>query len=136
MALKITNPIKNKASKLVMTVNGDVIGGMIDDGDWLRAESKAFGNFNYLYDTLAPTITLFSLKKKKVLPSDHISFQITDKLSGIADYNIYVNGIWQIAEYDAKSKTVTCYFPEASKSTNSIKIEVLDKAGNKAVLNY
>ena len=136
ISLKITNLIKNKASKLVMTVNGDVIGGLMDDGDWLRAESKTFGTFNYLYDTLAPTISISALKKKKVAPTDHISFKITDQLSGIADYNIYVNGVWQIAEYDAKSKTVSCYFSEAPKNSNSIRIEVLDKVGNIAVLNY
>ena len=136
ISLKITNLIKNKASKLVMTVNGDIIGGLMDDGDWLRAESKTFGTFNYLYDTLAPTISISALKKKKVPPTDHISFKITDQLSGIADYNIYVNGVWQIAEYDAKSKTVSCYFSEAPKNSNSIRIEVLDKVGNKAVLNY
>ena len=138
IGLKINNPIKQKESKLVMTVNGDPIGGQFEDG-WLRAESKSFGTFNYNYDTIVPTITIPPSKKKASTSSANktfIHFKISDKLSGIADYNIYVNDVWQIAEYDAKSQTVTCYLTEAPKATNSIRIEVSDKVGNKAIVSF
>ncbi len=95
MGLKINKPIKQKESKLVMTVNGDPIGGQFED-DWLRAESKSFGTFNYTYDTIAPTITIPTSKKKKTPITNFIHFKISDKLSGIADYNVYVNDVWQI----------------------------------------
>ena len=122
----------------MMTVNGDPIGGQFEDG-WLRAESKSFGTFNYNYDTIAPTITIPPSKKKTSTSSANktfIHFKISDKLSGIADYNVYVNDVWQIAEYDAKSQTVTCYLTEAPKATNSIRIEVSDKVGNKAIVSF
>ena len=138
IGLKINNPIKQKESKLVMTVNGDAIGGQFEDG-CLRAESKAFGTFNYSYDTIAPTITILTPKKKAstgLTNGTSIHFKISDKLSGIADYNVYVNDVWQIAEYDAKTQTVTCYLTEAPKATNSIRIEVSDKVGNKAFLSF
>jgi len=135
MGLKINNPIKQKESKLVMTVNGYAIGGQFEDG-WLRAESKAFGVFNYTYDTIAPTITIPTSKKKKTPITNFIHFKISDKLSGIADYNVYVNDVWQIAEYDAKTQTVTCYLTEAPKATNSMRIEVTDKVGNKAIVRF
>ena len=138
IGLKINNPIKQKESKLVMTVNGDAIGGQFEDG-WLRAESKSLGTFNYTYDTIAPNITIPPSKKKASAGSDNktfIHFKISDKLSGIADYNVYVNDVWQIAEYDAKSQTVTCYLTEAPKTTNSIRIEVIDKVGNKAMISF
>lgn len=131
MGLKITNPIKNKESKLVMTVNGDVLGGKYEDG-WLYADSKYFGSFNYKYDTIAPTIMFPSSKKKNPITT-FVSFKITDNLSGIADYNVYVNDVWQIAEYDAKSNTVTCCLNEPA--TGKLRIEIVDKVGNKAVLN-
>lgn len=134
MSLKIINPIKNKESKLVMTVNGDVIGGKFEEG-WLTADSKSFGSFKYTYDTVAPTITFPPSKKKHSTSSvaNKISFKISDNISGIADYNVYVNDVWQIAEYDAKSNMVSCYFTETDPKT--IRIEVSDKVGNKAVLN-
>lgn len=134
MSLKISNPIKNKESKLVMTVNGDVIGGNFEDG-WLTADSKSFGSFKFTYDTVAPTITFPPSKKKHSASSgtNKISFKIADNISGIADYNVYVNDVWQIAEYDAKSNTVSCYFTETDPKI--VRIEVSDKVGNKAVLN-
>ncbi len=135
MGLKINNPIKQKESKLVMTVNGDAIGGQFQDS-WLRAESKSFGTFSYTYDTIAPTITFSKSKKKKTPITNFIQFTISDKLSGIADYNVYVNDVWQIAEYDAKTQTVTCYLTEAPKANNSIRIEVTDKVGNKAIVRF
>ena len=134
IALKIKTPLKNKESKLVMTVNDDEIGGKFDEG-WLRTESKAFGAFNFKYDTIAPSIIVANTKNKKRIATNSIRFKITDNLSGIADYNVYVNNIWQIAEYDAKTGMVACYLIEALKGTDSIRIEVLDKVGNVATFN-
>jgi len=132
IALKV-KPIKNKESKLVITVNDDVIGGKFEDG-WLSADAKSFGVFDYKYDTIAPTIIFPVNKKKKTTKLiNHIVFKIADNMSGIADYNVFVNEVWQIAEYDAKSKTVTCYFTEANPK--KLRIEVIDKVGNKTVLN-
>jgi hypothetical protein len=75
-------------------------------------------------------LSLPSSKKKTSINS--VRFKVTDNLSGIADYHIYVNGVWQIAEYDAKSATISCNFSEANPKT--LKIEVIDRVGNKAVL--
>ena len=135
MGLKVKNLLNNKESKLVMTVNGDVIGGKYEDG-WLYADAKSFGSFNYKYDTIAPIITFPSPKKKtstNLVPKASIHFKITDNLSGIADYNVLVNDVWQIAEYDAKSNTVSCYFTESNPK--KIRIEVTDKVGNKTILD-
>ena len=84
------------------------------DNGWLEADTKSFGVFNYIYDTIAPIITLINHNKKKELQNfkNSISFKVSDKLSGIKDYNIFINDIWSIAEYDAKTNTVNCYFDE------------------------
>ncbi len=132
MALKISNPLKELESKLVMTVNGEIIGGKFENG-WLRAEPKAFGNYNYMYDTVAPVIT-YASKKLPVNMSagKSVSFKVTDAGSGVGEYAVYINTIWQIAEYDAKSSTITCYFDDATpKGTITINVEVPDKVGNK-----
>jgi murein DD-endopeptidase MepM/ murein hydrolase activator NlpD len=114
--------------KLVLINNDNCINGIYENG-WIKAETKTLGIFSFGYDTVAPTI-LFSATKKAI--TNHISFKIMDNLSGIADYNVYVNDVWQIAEYDAKSNTVTCYFTESTPK--NLKIEVTDKVGNKAIL--
>ena len=130
LSIKIPKAIPGKENKMVLINEGHCMVGTYENG-WLKAESKSFGIFSYGYDTVAPTIVLPSSKKKASASS--IRFKVADNLSGIADYHIYVNGVWQIAEYDAKSATITCYFTEPNPKT--LKIEVTDKVGNKAVLN-
>ncbi len=129
LSMKIPKVIKGKEDKMVVLNEGHCMVGTYENG-WLQVESKLFGMFSFGYDTIVPTITLLSSKVKQ---TNSIKFKILDNLSGIADYNVYVNDVWQIAEYDAKSNTVTCYFTEVKPKT--IKIEILDKVGNKAILN-
>jgi hypothetical protein len=129
LAIKIPKTIKGKEDKMVVVNEGNCMIGTYENG-WLRAESKSFGLFSCDYDTIAPTI-LFSAKKSY---SKSISFKVADNLSGIADYHVYVNDVWQIAEYDAKSNTVSCYFKDPPAKGN-IKIEVTDRVGNKVVVN-
>lgn len=134
VTLKINQPILKYKSKLVMKVNGDVIGGTYENG-WLSAESKYLGVFTYVYDTIAPTITFPKSKKKhssNTLNKTILQFKIGDNISGIANYNVFVNEVWQIAEYDAKSNTVTCTITELNPQ--KLRIEITDKVGNKTVL--
>jgi hypothetical protein len=133
MALKIKEPLAGKESKLVMRVNGDALASVYDNG-WLRAEPKAFGNFNYTYDTIAPVLSYGYNKTKPATIKGYknISFKVSDALSGVGEYNLYINNTWQIAEYDAKSSTIFCYFDEATPAGNiDIRLEVSDKVGNK-----
>lgn len=120
--------------KMVLLNNDNCINGIYENG-WIKAESKTLGIFSFGYDTIAPSIVFPTSKKKSTssVPKTSISFKITDNLSGIADYNVYINEVWQIAEYDAKSNTVTCKIQE--QNPQKLRIEVADKVGNKAVLN-
>lgn len=138
MALKVKEPLKGKEAKLVMLVNGDAQASVYDNG-WLRAEPKAFGNFNYTYDTIAPVITYGYNKTKPTMIKAYknLAFKVSDALSGIGEYNLYINNTWQIAEYDAKSSTIFCYFDESTPSGSiDIRLEVSDKVGNKASFDW
>lgn len=138
MAIKITEPLKGKESKLVMLVNGDAVAATYDNG-WLRAEPKAFGNFHYAYDTVAPVISYGYNKTKPAVIKGYknLAFKVSDALSGIGDYHLYMNNTWQVAEYDAKSSTIFCYFDENTPSGNiDIRLEVTDRVGNKASFEW
>lgn len=130
LSIKIPKTIKGKEDKMVLLNENACLVGTYQNG-WFKADSKSFGMFGVSYDTVAPTIVL-SRSKKKVSASS-VRFKVADNLSGIADYHIYVNDVWQIAEYDAKSATISCYFTEPNPKT--LKVEVIDRVGNKAVLN-
>ncbi len=135
LSVKIPKAINGKEDKMVLLNESNCLVGKYENG-WFKTESKSFGMFSVSYDTLVPTIVLPTSKKKTSASSvskTYVRFTIADNLSGIADYNVYVNDVWQIAEYDAKSNTVTCYFTEPNPKT--LKIEVIDRVGNKAVVN-
>lgn len=133
-SMKVPNPLPGKEAQLVMLVNGDAVAAKYENG-WLQAEPKAFGNFNYTYDTVAPVITYGYNKTKpaNIKGYKNLAFKVSDNLSGIGDYHLYINNTWQIAEYDAKSSTIFCYFDEGTPVGNiDIRLEVSDKVGNKA----
>lgn len=139
LSMKIPKAIKGKEDKMVALNEDNCLIGKYENG-WFKTESKLFGVFSIAYDTIAPNIIFPPSKKKSATStgsvtafSKQIKFVISDKLSGIADYSVYVNNVWQIAEYDAKSNTVTCNFTELNPKT--LRIEVLDKVGNKAIVN-
>ncbi|MBC7696401.1 MAG: M23 family metallopeptidase [Burkholderiales bacterium] len=136
LSLKVFKPIKGKENKMVVMIDDNCLTGKYENG-WFKTESKSFGIFSIAYDTIAPMISFPSNKKKtKIQPalSDTkiIKFEVGDQMSGISDYNIYFNGVWQIAEYDAKSCIITCAI---SEKTGALKIEVTDRVGNKTVVN-
>lgn len=130
VSIKVPKAIKSKEDKMVLMNEHTCLVGTYENG-WFKTDSKSFGMFDLSYDTIAPTIVLPSSKKK--VSTSSIRFKVTDNLSGIADYNIFINDVWQIAEYDAKSATISCYFTEANPKT--LKIEVTDRVGNKTVVN-
>ena len=135
-SLKIAKPLKGKENKMVALNDDNCLIGNYENG-WFKSESKSFGVFSLAYDTIAPSINCVIPKKKlsNISAYKGISFAVTDALSGIADYNIYINNTWQIAEYDAKSNIITCYFDDKTpKGELSINMEVLDRVGNKRML--
>ena len=42
----------------------------------------------------------------------YILFKMADNYSGVAKYNAYIDGEWQILDYDAKSGAVFLWFDE------------------------
>lgn len=130
---KVYKAIVGKENKMVLKNENTCLVGKYENG-WFKTESKSFGMFSITYDTVAPNIKCVVPKKKQTNLSIYkaISFKVDDAMSGIQSYNIYMNDIWQIAEYDAKSDVITCYFSESTPKGNiTLKLEVTDKVGNK-----
>ncbi len=130
-SVKINQPLKNKENKIVVANEKNCLTGVFEDG-WFTSESKNFGNFKVTYDTIPPVISFPKSKNNSKLK--HIQFKVTDNLSGIKDYCIYLNNVWQIAEYDFKSNTINVLTTHPI-ITGDLKIEITDKVGNTSVLN-
>lgn len=130
---KVYKAINGKESKMVLMNENTCLTGKYENG-WFKTESKSFGIFSIAYDTVAPSIKCLVPKKKQANLSTYraISFKVDDAMSGIQNYNLYINNVWQIAEYDAKSDMINCYFNDKTPSGKiTIKLEVTDKVGNK-----
>lgn len=100
---------------------------------------KEFGHFKLALDTVAPNIKIpYSARQlKDIWKMDSFSFAITDGNSGIGRYNLWLNNSWVLSEYDAKAGLLTYYFDEDTPiGMLNFKLEVQDKAGNRAFLEY
>ena len=104
------------------------IGGIWDDTQ-LIFSTRDFGNYTILTDSLAPLITPISITKNS------FKFKIDDKLSGIKNFNVYVNGNWILADYDYKTKLIWSIEGDINLKANDVlNVVVIDNAANEA--NY
>ena len=125
-------------SKLILKIGSNNYLAQIKN-DSVYFNPKKFGTFELVYDTTKPAIKT-SLKPKqikKIKNHKSFSFKISDDISGILDYDLFVNDNWVIAEYDAKVNLLTYYFDEKTPSGNlKFRLEVEDKVSNKSTFYY
>ena len=94
------------------------------------------GQYRVSADTIAPKIT--PLQSKGVTLKSVIGFKITDDLSGIYKYDVYIDDKWILFDYDAKkSKIVSILDPTkiTKGGRHSCKVIVNDTKGNKSTHN-
>lgn len=107
-------------------------------GDYLEASIGSFGRFLVAVDTIAPGITIGFKDGTENSSKKSISFKISDDLSGIENYKVFVDEKWILANFDAKSGTLTVALdPERIvKGTNhDLMITVTDKRKNTNTIN-
>ena len=64
-----------------------------------------------------------------------LRFKITDDMTGIETYDIYLDGVWVLGKYDAKNALLYYEFDEKMKSgVNNVKVVVTDGVGNMKTL--
>jgi hypothetical protein len=101
-------------------------------GEWsngkVRFASREMGEFTFLTDSLAPTITRIRLDRQSA------RFRIRDGLSGIAYYEANINGQWLLMAYDFKSGILQSdrLHPELPLA-GDFELKVVDRAGNERI---
>jgi hypothetical protein len=98
------------------------------EGGWFTAQTRNCGSYFLKTDTQKPVIQQL---KKDANPAKGVQFKISDDLSGIDKYAVYLNGKWVIAAYDAKNDLLT-WEPEEKlpEGKHLLKVDVSDAAGN------
>lgn len=105
-------------------------------GNMFSIRTKDLGKFLLMTDTIAPKIYRPNFSEGSSLDkSDTLSVHISDELSGIKEYNAYLNGKWILMDYDYKIKLLTHHFSDAvyEEGKNELKVVVSDKMGNSTI---
>jgi hypothetical protein len=98
----------------------------LKDNNWLSASVREFGTF-YLSMDIAPPV----IKPLQINKNGYFAFSISDNLSGIKDYDFYIDGTWVLLDYESKSALVYGRVPAPlSSGTHEIRMLVRDQCGN------
>lgn len=114
------------------------VGGVYKNG-WIKGETRTFGTYTVLIDSIPPAIQAINVYNgKNVKQQKRLSFRFEDNLSGVTQYNAYVDGEW-IPLYYNKYYNYH-YFPikdaQWSSGKHDLMVYAIDERGNKTQLNY
>jgi hypothetical protein len=101
------------------------------DNGWIIGESKYFGTYKLKRDEIAPTIVPISISKSSTVTSKSVlKWRISDNASGLADYDLFIDGQWHLLEYDYKTGLIRFDRPANLKGSKEIVLKVTDECGN------
>ncbi len=102
-------------------------------GDLFSIRTKDLGKFMLMQDSVGPRIYKPNFATGSTIEKlDTISVHIQDDLSGIKEYNGYLNGKWILMKYDYKTKLLVHDLNDMiyDDGRNDLKIIVSDNIGN------
>ncbi len=103
--------------------------------NFLEARTNVLGVFAIAKDSISPTIKPLNFNDNSSISENwSLRFEIDDKESGINKYDMYINGEWVVADYDAKNRLLMYQIDEhIKKGYNDIKVVVTDMLDNECV---
>jgi hypothetical protein len=117
--------------------NGKVssLGGKMKNG-WLEVKTYTMGEYAVKVDSVAPMVKASNFKDgQSVAKLKSLRFKISDDMTGVETYDIYLDDVWVLGQYDAKNNLLYYEFDEKmKKGTNNVKVVVTDGVGNKKTL--
>ncbi len=137
LGFKVPEKYAGFGDKLILDGSSNAISLARNDSVFYQV--KSFGKFQLRIDTIPPKIKIDHSEHqlKEAWQLDAFSFSIKDEMSGIGKYNLWLNNEWVLAEYDAKTDLLTYYFDyDTPMGLLNFKLEVIDKVGNRAFLEY
>lgn len=128
--------LKDKALIVRESLNGSKIPIKCKwkDEQTISFSSSVFGWFYLSIDTSAPIISPVNIYENKLLKQGQkVQFKITDNLSGIKDYQLYVNGNWVLTTFDRKNNLLWHTFEEQlPRGEHELALIVIDDVNNKS----
>lgn len=98
--------------------------------DSIVALTSTLGRYGVMVDTVPPAVRYRGVWRKG------LSFYVADTHMSVQDISVFVNGVWTLYDYDAKSGTVIVVPDEPSfiKGENRIEVRAMDVVGNDSTL--
>ena len=111
------------------------LGGKMKNG-CMEVETRSMGEYTIKIDSVAPTVKASNFKKgQSVRALKSLRFKISDDMTGIETYDIYLDDVWVLGQYDAKNALLYYEFDEKmKKGENKVKVVVTDAVGNTKTL--
>jgi len=101
------------------------------ENDYLIATPKQLGTFYVTKDTIQPTVKAYNFSAKTQFKKGIVlKWKISDDFSGIKDYNLYIDGVWQVLDYEYKRSEIFTTLPALSIGNHELKLVVSDEVGN------
>lgn len=98
------------------------------DGEAIRFSTKNMGEFTLITDTDPPELRTLAAN------AGELRFYTRDRLSGIKDFRVTVNGKWVLMHYDYKTRQIWSAENEKNRPfSGEVKVTVTDEVGNEAV---
>jgi hypothetical protein len=114
----------NKISCISSTLNGDRISARIGK----------FGKFTLVADTIPPSILPGNITNGAIMSSQiSIRFEVKDELSGVSEYQGFIDKEWALFEYDPKNNLIVYTFDKnrlVSGIEHELELYVKDAVGN------
>ena len=134
LSIKAPEKLTRLGEKLCLIDSRRTYYGGTYRGGYVSAATKNFGVFRVAADTVPPKAKYVVRKKNAVYKAgDMIAFRVSDELSGIGHFKVYVNDAFQLAEYEHKTGMIFFYLADQIvKGTLRVKLEVADKKNNLA----
>lgn len=122
----------DKAVIICANTNHTIACGGTWEGNMLRGKAREFGDFRIGIDNTPPTITPINISNgKSMRTAKSIVFSIADNLSGIKEYNGFIDGQWVLFEYDQKRNRLEYFFDgRVAYGSHNLRLEVSDERGN------
>ncbi|MEQ8926060.1 MAG: M23 family metallopeptidase, partial [Fulvivirga sp.] len=103
-----------------------------EGGTWEKNQisfwTRKFGDYTILTDSIAPSI------RQVRVNSNDLMFKISDNLSGLKEFNCYVNGEWVLMHYDYKRALIWSEKLDKNKPFSGVvKLIVRDNMNNESI---
>lgn len=108
------------------------------ESGWVTTSLKSFGQYTLMVDTLAPKIQQINFIENNPV-SNQLVFKLTDDLSGLQQYNVWIDDQWVLSNYSYRNNRLVVPFDKYSSVRSGLhecRVEAKDERNNISELNF